>query len=140
MKGIVRIAFYVIIVLAIIYGVAYLIWGGGDATAGSSISLILTYILLGLAVGLTVLAAVGNIVQHPKESIKLLAGVGVVALIAIIGYAVSKGEVLDSYIDGGVTKASQSKLIDMAWYLCYSILGIAVIGILGSEFTGLFKN
>lgn len=140
MSRIVKIAYYVLVVIAVIYGIAYLIWGDNNPNQGSSIALILAYILGGLAVAITIIAAIGNIVQHPKSSVKLLVGIGAVALIAIIGYSVSKGEVLDSYIDGNITKASQSKLIDAAWYLCYSILGIAVVGILVSEFTGLFKN
>lgn len=140
MSRIVKIAYYVLVVIVIVYGVLYLIWGDNDPDQGSSIALVIAYILGGIAVLMTLVAAIGNIVQHPKSSVKLLVGIGAVALIAIVGYSASKGEVLDSYIDGNITEPSQSKLIDAAWYLCYSILGIAVVGILVSEFTGLFKN
>ena len=72
--------------------------------------------------------------------IALLIGIGVVALIAIIGYSVSKGEVLDSYIDFGVKTKGESKLVDLGLYMFYSLLSISIVGILVSEFTGFFKN
>ena len=108
--------------------------------AGSSLSLIVSYILFALALGITLIAAIGNIIQHPKSSIKLLIGIGVIAVIAIIGFSVSKGEVLDSYIDFGVKTSGESKLVDLGLYMFYSLFGISVIGILLSEFTGFFKN
>lgn len=140
MGKILRIVYWVLVIIALLYGTVYLIWGGGDDMAGSSISLIVSYILFALALGITLIAAIGNIVQHPKASVKLLAGIGVIALIAIIGYSVSKGEVLDSYIDFGVTTKGESKLVDLGLYMFYSLLGISLVGIIVSEFTGFFKN
>ncbi|MEY2925288.1 MAG: hypothetical protein RLZZ337_1838 [Bacteroidota bacterium] len=140
MSNIVRIVYWALVIIALLYGTVYLIWGGGDDMTGSSISLIISYILFGLAFGITLIAAIGNIIQHPKDSIKLLIGIGVVALIAIIGYSVSKGEVLDSYIDFGVKTKGESKLVDLGLYMFYSLLSISIVGILVSEFTGFFKN
>ena len=79
MSNIVRIVYWVLVIIALLYGTVYLIWGGGDDMAGSSLSLIVSYILFALALGITLIAAIGNIIQHPKSSIKLLIGIGVIA-------------------------------------------------------------
>ncbi len=140
MNNIIKIGFYILVVIAIIVGIGVFIWGGSNPTKGSSISLVITYILLGLAIGITLVASIGNIIQHPKSSLRLIVGIVAMLVIAGIGYIASKGEVLDSYIDFGVTKSAQSKMIDAGWYLVYGILGIAVVGIVVSEFSGLFKK
>ena len=139
---IVRISLYVVVVIALIYGVVFKIWFDDSPgnEAGSSFTLIIAYIFMALALGITIVAAIGNIVQHPKESVKLLIGVGGVLTIALIGYAASSGELLDWYEDFGVSTVKQSKLIDTGWYLVYFVLGASVIGILVSEFAGLFKR
>ncbi|MBT8327375.1 MAG: hypothetical protein KJP21_06605 [Bacteroidia bacterium] len=140
MNNIIRIAFYILVVIAIAIGIGIFIWGGSNPTGGSSMSLIVTYILLGLAVGITLIASIGNIINHPKSSLRLIVGIVAMLVIAGIGYVASQGEVLDSYLDFGVTTAGQSKMIDAGWYLVYGALGIAGIGILVSEFSGLFKK
>ncbi len=140
MGNIFKIIFYVLVVGALIFGIGYYIWGDNDPNKGSSISLIVTYILLGIAAFITLSASIANMIQHPKSSVKSLIGVAGVVLIAIIGYNISKGEVLDAYLDFGVSEPGQSKMIDAGLYLLYGILGISFVGILVSEFTGLFKN
>jgi small-conductance mechanosensitive channel len=140
MNNIIKIAFYVVVVLALFIGVAVFIWGDRNPAKGSSISLILAYTLLLVAIGFTVVASIGNMIQHPKSSVKMLIGIGAVLVIGLIGYAVSSGDVLDQWEKFGVTTSNQSKWIDAAWYLVYGALGISIVGILVSEFSGLFKK
>ncbi len=143
MNNIIKIIFYVVVVAALLVGIVGYLWIGDGVVAdskGSSISLIVSYILLIVAIGFTLVASIGNMVQNPKSSVKLLIGIGAVIVIGAIGYLASSGVVLDEWESKGVTTASQSKWIDAGWYLVYGILGISIIGILVSEFSGLFKK
>lgn len=143
MNKIVRIVFYAIIVLVIVIGLIAKIWLGDGMRSqmqGSSIGLILSYILMGIAVVGALLASVVNVIQNPKLGIKT--AIGIIAIVAIffIGYAISRGEVTDAYISFGVDTASASKYVDAGLYLLYALLGITIGGILVSEFLSIVKG
>lgn len=137
---ILKIVFYVVVVLALVFGVVINIWGGQNPDGGSSMSLHLAKILMYIAAGAALLMAITNMVQHPKSSIKFLIGIGAILLITLIGYGISGGEVLDNWEQFGVTSSTTSKWIDAGWYLVYGILGISLVAIAVSEFAGLFNR
>ena len=85
-------------------------------------------------------AAVINIVHHPQESLKIVAGVVVLGIIGLIGYFVSDGEIIKKYLEFGVETESQSRWVDTGLYLMYGTLAIAVIGIIAAEINSAFKN
>jgi hypothetical protein len=137
---IVRGVFYAVVSVILVY-VLYKVSGdGADAAVGSNVGLILTYILMGLAIAATLAAAVGGILNHPKSAMKFIVGLGAMALIGFIGYAISGGEVLDSYIDYGIESKTGSKMVDVGLYTAYAVLGATVIGIIVSEVISMIKH
>ena len=139
-KNIITGVFFAVVVILLIVFVAYKIWFEKGINAGVDYSLRLTEVLLVIATGVALVAAVINIVHHPKESLKIVAGVVVLGVIGLIGYSVSDGEILKKYLEFGVEKESQSRWVDTGLYLMYGTLAIAIIGIIAAEINSAFKN
>lgn len=140
MGRIVRIVFYSIVILAIAYGVVYLIWLGNNEGRGAGVGLNLAYILMGVAAVGVLAASVSNFIQHPKSAIGVGIGLVIFALIAFIGYSVSSGEILESYYKNGVDTAKESKIVDAELYLMYGLGIIALIAVVLNEVSSAFKR
>lgn len=140
---ILRIAFYALIVVFAVFALGIKIWFTDSNAAqetGSSIGLIISYILLSLAALGTIVASVLNIVHNPKAGIKTLISIVVILAIFGIGYAISKGEVTPTYEKYGVETSNYSRLIDSGLYMFYALMAIAVVGILVSEVINMVKG
>lgn len=140
MGRIVRIVFYSIVVLAIVYGIVYLIWADANAYSGAQVGLNLSYVLIAIAAVGVLAASVSNFIQNPKSAIGVLAGIVLFAIIAFIGYSVSAGEIMETYYKNGIDTVKESKLVDAELYLMYG-LGILAIGaVLLNEVSSAFKR
>jgi hypothetical protein len=140
---ILRIGFYALIVIFVVFALGFKIWFT-DSTAsqdtGSSVGLILSYILLGLAALGTLVASVLNIVHNPKTGIKTLVSIVIILAIFGISYAISKGEVNLTYEKYGVETSNYSKLIDAGLYLFYTLITVTVVGIIATEVINMVKG
>jgi hypothetical protein len=102
-------------------------------------------IVLYIAYGLTIIAAIGSVLLplinslgNPKSLIQTGIGIGSLLLIFIISYALSGNEVTATYKDFDVD-AGGSKTIGGMLTMMYLLIGIAVIGIVYTEVTKIFK-
>lgn len=136
----IRIAFYSIVVIAILYGVIYLIWTGANDRQGVNVGMILSFTLLGIAAVGILYASISNIFHNPRSGLSVLIGIVLFGLMILIGYSLSGGEVLDVYLDKGVTSASASKWVDSGLFLMYGLGAIAFIAVIASEITTAIKK
>ncbi len=132
-----KIIYYAVIVLLVLIFVGILV---GDSYAGSEMGLYFTIALAAIAVIGTVVSSVIHLINNPKSAKSLLIGVGVLAVVCIIGYSLSSGEITDHSIKYGVESVKQSKMIDMGIYLTAFLSVVSVVSILISEGISLFKN
>ena len=140
MGRIVRIVFFSIVVLFIAYGIMYLIWGDNDSTKGAGLGLFLSVSLMVIAAIGVLAASIFNIVHHPKAGIRVLIGLAVFAILALIGYSLSGGEILENYYKYGIETAKQSKTVDAELYVMYGLGIIAFLAIIASEISAAFKK
>ncbi|RPG64203.1 MAG: hypothetical protein CBE50_003140 [Flammeovirgaceae bacterium TMED290] len=77
--------------------------------------------------------------KNPKSLVN--SGVGLISILALflVSWLISGSEVYTSYAEFGVDE-SLSKFIGGIIYLVYFLAGIAVMGIIASEFRKVFKN
>jgi hypothetical protein len=87
-----------------------------------------------LALGMPLIKSLGE----PKVLLKSLVGVAIIAVIFLIGWALSGDEVTAKYASKGVTETS-SKLVGGALTTMYILFVLAVIGIVYSEFNKALK-
>jgi hypothetical protein len=140
MGRIVRIVFYSIVVLAIAYGIVYLIWAGGNEYSGAGVGLNLSYILIIIAAVGVLAASVSNFIQNPRSAIGVLVGIVLFAIIAFIGYSVSAGEIMETYYKNGIDTVKESKLVDAELYVMYGLGIIAIAAVLLNEISTALKR
>ena len=104
-----------------------------------NIGIIVAYILVGIGVIMAVVFPLVNAISQPKLLIK--AGVGVLAVIVIfgIGYLLSDSATSSRFIQYGVDTPGLSQGIGGALKMVYLMMGIAVVGIVYTEFSKVLK-
>jgi hypothetical protein len=104
-----------------------------------NVGLIVAYILVGLGVVMAVVFPLINAISQPKLLIK--AGLGLLGVIVIfgIGYALSDPSTSTRFIQYGVDTPTLSQSIGGALRMVYLLMGIAIIGIVVTEFSKAFK-
>lgn len=132
-----KMLYYALVILLVII---YVVWMIRSPYSSPDMGIMLAIILAVLAVGGVLVSFVGNIMNNPKSTKKLLIGIGAVVVISIISYAIAPGTVADKYIQYGIETVGQSKMVDVGMYLTV-ILGFgAVILAIASEAVTLIKN
>lgn len=96
--------------------------------------IVAAYILIGLGVVLAVVFPLIQSFSNPKALIR--AGIGVVAILVIfgLGYALSTGDLNAKFLQSGVDTEGLSQTIGGMLKMVYLMMGIAVIGIVYTEF------
>ncbi len=77
--------------------------------------------------------------KNPKSLINSGMGLGSILILFLVAWLISGNEVYPSYIEFGVDE-TLSKFIGGMLNLVYMLAGIAVIGIIASEFRKVFNN
>ena len=77
--------------------------------------------------------------KNPKSLIETGIGLGSILVLFLIAWLISGSEVYRNYAEFGVD-ASLSKFIGGKLNLVYLLVGVAVVGIVYSEFSKTFKN
>ena len=77
--------------------------------------------------------------KNPKSLVSSGMGLGSILILFLVAWLISGNEVYPSYIEFGVDE-TLSKFIGGMLNLVYMLAGIAVIGIIASEFRKAFNN
>ncbi len=138
MGGRIKMIYYAVVIVAVLFYVIQLFTG--DSTSASGFGLNFTYVLSFIAIAGALISSVLFITHNPKGAKKLLIGVGVLAVVCILAYTMSSGELGPDYAKYDVTTESKSKLIDMGMYLTLFLgIGSVVLAVV-TETVSLFKN
>ena len=136
-----KIVSLILILLAVIFQVIILA-KGEDGLIGNSILdnyIRLAYIALIICAFLTILFPVLFMIQNPKNTLKMLAGLVGFVVIGFICYALGSNSFNIVELETLKTTAETSKIVGAGLYFTYIFGGIAVITIIYSGVSGLFK-
>jgi small-conductance mechanosensitive channel len=117
-----------------------------DPVMGSWINtnLIWTYILLALGAGIAVIAAILHTVTDAAAAKRSLISLGFLVVVALIAYLLASDAMptfhgVEEYIADGTLTPRVSKLIGTGLYATYILLFLAVLGMVVSSVSRLFK-
>ena len=133
----------IVIVLALFYGVGYNnIVGEYNAPENTDTLIYLMYILFGLTVASTLVAAILQFVaalrDNPKSAIKSLLGLVLLVLVICITDAMGSDASVTTG-DGVYDDKFWLKIADMFLYSTYFLMGVAILATL-VNLTGIFRK
>ena len=104
-----------------------------------NVGIIVAYVLIVIGVVSAIVFPLINAISEPKLLVK--SGLGVVAVLVVfgIGYALSDSNLTAKFIQSGVETENLSKTIGGALTMVYLLMGVAIIGIVYTEFSKAFK-
>jgi hypothetical protein len=104
-----------------------------------NIGIIVAYVLIFIGVVTAIVFPLINAFSEPKLLIK--AGIGVAAILVVfgLGYAMSDGTLTAKFIQSGVETEGVSKMIGGALKMVYLLMGVAIVGIVYTEFSKAIK-
>ena len=104
----------------------------------STYGLYAAYILAGLGIILAIILPLINALSNPKSLLGTLGGLAIIAIVFFIGYSISDNEVNTVYTKFGITESS-SQFIGGALITMYLLIGLALVSIVLTEVTKIFK-
>ena len=106
-----------------------------------SVNLILTwgYILLGLTILATLIAAFSNILLKPKGSLKILIILAAMVIVAIVSYALSTNEFTNAQLEKMQITEATSKMVGAGLFFTYFLAIVALLSIVYSAVSRMFK-
>jgi len=117
-----------------------------DPTMGSWINtnLVWAYVLMAVGAGVAVLAGLFHMFTDIKAAKKGLISLVFLGAVAVIAYLLASDEIpqfigVQKFINDGTLTAQVAKMVDAGLYATYILLGLAVLSILFSGVTRLFK-
>ncbi|MCG6187953.1 hypothetical protein [Maribellus maritimus] len=117
-----------------------------DPTMGSWINtnLVWAYILVAIGAGVAVISGLLHMFTDKKAAKGGLIALAFFAIVAVISYSLASDAIpqfigVDRFINDGTLTASVAKLVDTGLYATYILLGLAVLSIVFSSVTRLFK-
>ncbi len=113
----------------------------GNVEENTLVSLMMrwAYILLGATAVIAIISPIFGFIQQPKNAIKLLISLGIVAVIAIISYSIAGNTFSEARLLDLNATAETSKLVGMGLLFTYITASIAILAILFSSFSKFFK-
>lgn len=102
------------------------------------LGLYITYVLFGLAAIAAIVLPAINLAKSPAGLVKSLMGIGGLAVLFVVAYALSGDEVSAKAASFGISPAS-SKMIGAGLVLFYLVLLISIIGLIFSEINKALK-
>lgn len=96
------------------------------------------YFLLAIAAVVAIIFPIFGIVTNPKGARGALIGIGVLALIIIISYAVAGDEMLPKY-EGFINSSSESKWVSAGLISLYILGGLAILATIFSSINRVIK-
>ena len=106
-----------------------------------SVNLLLTwgYILLGVTVLATLVAAFSNILLKPKGSLKVLLILAIMVVVAIVSYVLSSNEFTTAQLEKLQITETTSKLVGAGLFFTYFLAVVALLAIVYSAVSRMFK-
>lgn len=107
-------------------------------------NLIWAYILMAVGAGVAILAGLYHMFTDIKAAKKGLISLAFLGAVALISYLLASDEIpqflgVQKFINDGTLTAQVAKLVDAGLYATYILLALAVLSILFSGVTRLFK-
>jgi hypothetical protein len=102
------------------------------------IGLYISYLFFGVAAIAAIVLPALNLAKSPAGLVKSLMGIGGLAVLFVVAYALSGDEVSQKAATFGIT-ASTSKMIGAGLVLFYLVLFISIIGVIYSEINKALK-
>jgi len=131
----------IIIALAVILQVMVLV-KGEDGVLGTGILdyyIRLSYFALAIAGILALAFPVYFMIQKPKDLLKVVGGIAILAIIGVACYSIADNSFDIAKLEKLKTTADISQYVGASIYFTYFLGGIAVLSIIFSEFSSLFK-
>ena len=117
-----------------------------DPTMGGWINsnLIWTYILMVIGAGIAILAGIYHMATDIQAAKKGLISLVFLAVIAVISYLLASDQIpqfvgVQRFINEGILTPQIARMVDAGLYATYILLGLAVLSIILSPVTRLFK-
>ncbi|MDX9929816.1 MAG: hypothetical protein RBS37_08220 [Bacteroidales bacterium] len=102
--------------------------------------LVWAYILLGITVGLTVIFSLIGLFSNPKGAKKSIVALVVVAAVLVVAWLLADDTVLHLPHYTGKDNVPQTlKLVDTGLFTTYLLAGLAILAIIYSEISKVFK-
>jgi hypothetical protein len=105
----------------------------------STYGLYAAYILVGIALIAAIILPIINSINDPKSLLGTVVGLVIIAVLFFIGFSIATDEVTNVYINNNVTEATTSKMIGGAIITMYILILLALVGIVVTEVTKVFK-
>ncbi len=156
-KRLVSVALYIILLISVILVVIFSMKNSSltlseDATVkeqidayGSALDMFIgwAYVLIGLATAAAVIPSLIQLITQPKNAVKTLISLGVVAVIVFIAYSMADGTVFTSTqlpgYEGADNVPGTLKFADTMIYTTYFLLAGAILSIFYVEVSKIFK-
>lgn len=105
----------------------------------STYGLIAAYALVGIALLAAIVLPLIQAIGDPKSMLGTVVGIVIIAVIFFIGFSIATDEVTNVYINNKVTEGTTSKMIGGAIITMYILVILAIVGIVITEVTKVFK-
>lgn len=103
------------------------------------IMLIWAYILMALAIGITVVLPLINLVKDPQGALRSLLGLAVIVVVLGISFAISSDEPIINSAGGFFENSMELKLSDTGLFATYAAMVVAIVVVVGGEIRNSFK-
>lgn len=100
----------------------------------------LAYIALAIAVVVTLIFPIVQMISNPKSAIKALIGIGVVVILGFVCYFVSSNELTVQQLEKYNITENTSVLVGAGIYLAYVILALTVVATIFMSVRGNIKK
>ena len=98
------------------------------------------YVLVGLAVFFTLIFPIGNMIVNPKSGLKTLISLVIVAGLLFVGYQLASDTIMNLPGYTGKDNVPETlKLTGMGIYMMYFMLGGAILAMVYSSISKIFK-
>lgn len=131
-----QIGLYVILGVSLIFYVLFYI--NGESMTDTV--LVWAYILLGLTVLLLLVFPIMHFIKNPKSAIKFLIVLVGFAILFGIGYLLASGNINAAIFEKQGVSANTSRLVGAGMITTYILAGLAVLAILYSSISNVFKK
>lgn len=117
-----------------------------DPTMGSWINsnLVWSYVLLGIGAGIAILAGLFHMASDLKAAKKGLISLVFLVVVFLVSYLLASDTIpqfagVQRFINDGTLTPQVAKMVDTGLYATYILIGLAILSILFSSVTRLFK-
>jgi hypothetical protein len=107
-------------------------------------NLVWAYILLAAGTGIALLAGIFHMISDIGAAKKGLISLVAVAVLAVVAYSLASDEIprfigVDRFIDAGTLTSNIAKLVDTGLIATYLLFGLAILSIVWSSVSQIFK-